>query len=94
MGKLALVFTGALLASISTCVLAAPVADPPPAHKQKMQVPDSTSHGDYLDPQEKGADSKHDKNQGKDVGTTPSNTQKSERFKQDPSEGGTDVKQK
>ncbi|MCB5184454.1 hypothetical protein LG201_04480 [Methylobacillus gramineus] len=94
MPKFVLILTGALLAGASTCIFADPVADAPPAHKQKTQVPDSTSNGNYLEPQEKGADSKHDKKHEKDVGTTPSNSQKGERFKKEPNDGGTDLKQK
>ncbi len=65
--------------------------DMPPAHKQKHNVPDSTEHGNYLEPQDQSTGGGE---QMKD-GAVPGNAkEKSQRFKQQPEQGGTDVQQK
>ncbi|MGY1490295.1 hypothetical protein ACW4YW_12845 [Methylobacillus pratensis] len=68
--------------------------DVPPAHKQKHAVPDSTSNGNYLESQEQGTTEGSRSESLKD-GAVPTNAkEKSQRFKKEPEQGGTDVNQK
>lgn len=68
--------------------------DVPPAHKQKHAVPDTTSNGNYLESQEQGAIEGSRGESLKD-GAVPTNAkERSQRFKNEPEQGGTDVHQK
>lgn len=78
-------------------------APTPPAHQQKQQVPNNTSTGNYLPDQQdnNGATgdtttNKHGDKAGgnkKGANAKPTNLEKSERFTEQPADGGTNVKQ-
>lgn len=71
-----------------------PTGDTPPAHKQKNTVPDSPASGNYLEPQQQGTTEGSSSESLKD-GAVPTNAkEKSQRFKNEPEQGGTDVNQK
>lgn len=89
----------ALLASMLMCSASAVFAagegtgGEPPAHQQKKQVPDSTKNGDYLQDQQDNNNGSN-ANQGSASGnkqSKPGNIEKSKRFQEKPSEGGTGV---
>ncbi len=107
MNKLYALITATFIAIPSSQVMAAAVDNNdvvPPAQIQKNQVPDSTSNGNYLEPQpdENGAtanttDKQMDKqaqksHKAKSKGAKATNIEKSKRMTETPENGGTEVK--
>jgi hypothetical protein len=87
-----------LLASVFMCSTATVFAadatggDVPPAHQQKKEVPNTTKSGDYLQEQPDNNNGSNASNQGSgNKQSKPGNIEKSKRFHEKPSEGGTGV---
>ncbi|SNR71627.1 hypothetical protein SAMN05192560_0683 [Methylobacillus rhizosphaerae] len=85
-----------LLLSMSMIVLAPATyaadtaVDAPPVHQQKQDMPDSTEHGDYLEPQDQSTQGEESSRDGASSGNAQ---EKSKRFEQEPEQGGTEVHQ-
>lgn len=88
------IFTGiaiGLLTFSSWQINAAPKDEAPPAQLQKDKVPNSTSNGNYLEPQpdENGAATNNASKSNK--GVKPGNIEKSKKVTEPPEKGGTKV---
>lgn len=103
MKKLYALITAALISVPSAQVMAAAVDNNdvvPPVQEQKNQVPNSTSNGNYLEPQpdENGATGNttdkqsHKSHKAKSKGAKATNVEKSKKVTEPPESGGVDVK--
>lgn len=92
MDKIFTLIALALFTFSSWQVNAAPTDDAPPAQIQKDKVPDSTSNGNYLEPQpdENGATPNSAGKQNK-KGVKPGNIEKSKKVTEPPEKGGAKV---
>jgi len=102
MNKLFTIITAMLFAFSSWHIQAAPsdvpTSEAPPAQMQKDKVPDSTTNGNYLEPQPDvngvpldPANPQDSANKGKKNSSKPSNLEKNKKLK-DPADGGVQVK--
>lgn len=92
MNKLLSTLLACLFACVSTYAVAAPADavgtdNPPPAHQQKNQVPDSTGNGNYLQDQPNNNADTNQQNSGNPQAKGAK--EKSKRFHQKPEDGGT-----
>lgn len=85
-----LLMSGVLLVLMPTAQAELAV-EPPPVHKQKQDIPDSTKNGNYLEPQDQDTSGTESSREGATSGNAK---EKSKRFEKDPEHGGTEVKQK
>jgi hypothetical protein len=102
MKKLYLLALVAFFTLSTSVVIAEPVDSGPPAQQQKDVVPDSTSNGNYLEPQpdENGANNTGNQNQTPDkkskkhrkAASKPTNLEKGKSHTESPDEGGVVVK--
>jgi Spy/CpxP family protein refolding chaperone len=96
MNKLLTALIAGLFMCTTTAAFAADAAggDVPPAHQQKKEVPNTTKNGDYLkEQQDNNNGSTANQGSGNKQSKPGSNMEKSKRFHEEPSEGGTDVNQ-
>jgi len=102
MNKQSILTLVAFFAFSTSVAMAAPVDNGPPAQQQKNSMPDSTSHGDYIQtqPDENGATTGGDSTQTPDKKSKkhqkkspkPSNMEKGKSHTESPDNGGVDVK--
>lgn len=93
MNKLLTVLLASVFMSSTSAVFAADATggDAPPAHQQKKEVPNTTKNGDYLQDQPDNNNGSNATNQSGNKQSKPGNMEKSKRFHEKPSEGGTGV---
>lgn len=94
MDKVSTLVALVMLSLSSGLVHATPTDVTPPTQIQKDKVPDSTSNGNYLEPQpdENGATTENSSGKHQKKGSKPTNIEKSKKVTEPPENGGAKVK--